>query len=48
MEELKSLSKFNCEKLPLKDSQIEVMVRGGEVYKDIAKNINNILIPNNL
>jgi hypothetical protein len=32
----------------MKDSQIEVMVRGAELYKDINRNINNILIPKNL
>lgn len=47
MDELIMLDKFTCDKLPLKDSQIEVIVKDGDLYRDIAKSINHILLPNN-
>lgn len=41
------MEKFSCDRLPLKDSQIEVIVKDGDLYKDISKNINHIIVPNN-
>lgn len=41
-------SKIACDKLPLRDSQIEVIVKNSEFYKEISKIINSILIPKNL
>lgn len=48
MDQILNADKFCCDKLPLKDSKIEVIVKDTEFYKDIIKNINNILVPTNL
>lgn len=41
------LDKFMCDTLPLKDSQVEIIVKDEGLYKDISKSINHTSMPNN-